>query len=270
MQLGQLPENTLSVEIAKNAGQENSLAAATQRIDSGTLSATVGDAVIDLRGSAGAPVYLDSVHQFVAYQFQVVDAGKRGFIDRKQADQNPTLSALFASADRDGDGKLYLKELTTYLDLLGKAVSSCSVLMVTDNGRSLFDLLNTQHDGRLRPREIRQAWTRLAAWDKEHNGLIERGNLPHQFQVYVSQGQPALGALGVAAGRSTPALDARPIMTARGPLWFRKMDRNGDGFVSPREFLGTREDFERIDSDRDGLISPEEAEQEDARLRKKS
>src|SRR5262249_62218353 len=29
----------------------------------------------------------------------------------------------------------------------------------------------------------------------------------------------------------------------RGPLWFRKMDRNGDGDVSEREFLGTPEEF---------------------------
>jgi hypothetical protein len=65
-------------------------------------------------------------------------------------------------------------------------------------------------------------------------------------------------------------MDRRPVQTARGPLWFRKMDRNGDGFVSLREFLGSKEDFLRIDADGDGLISPEEAEREDVRLRKNS
>ena len=54
-----------------------------------------------------------------------------------------------------------------------------------------------------------------------------------------------------------------------GPLWFRKMDRNGDGDVSPREFLGTAEQFRRLDLDGDGLISVEEAEKADALLRKK-
>jgi hypothetical protein len=42
------------------------------------------------------------------------------------------------------------------------------------------------------------------------------------------------------------------------------MDRNGDGDVSRREWLGTEEEFRRLDADGDGLISPDEAERADA------
>ena len=52
-------------------------------------------------------------------------------------------------------------------------------------------------------------------------------------------------------------------------MWFRKMDRNGDGDLSPREFLGTPEDFRRLDTDGDGLISLDEALRADTALRKK-
>ena len=45
-------------------------------------------------------------------------------------------------------------------------------------------------------------------------------------------------------------------------------DRNGDGDVSRREFLGTDEEFRKIDTDGDGLISREEAEKADERFRK--
>jgi hypothetical protein len=38
------------------------------------------------------------------------------------------------------------------------------------------------------------------------------------------------------------------------------MDRNHDGDVSRREFLGTREQFDRLDRDQDGLLGPDEAE----------
>jgi Ca2+-binding EF-hand superfamily protein len=37
------------------------------------------------------------------------------------------------------------------------------------------------------------------------------------------------------------------------------MDRNRDGDISRREFLGPRAAFERLDSDRDGLIDSVEA-----------
>jgi hypothetical protein len=37
------------------------------------------------------------------------------------------------------------------------------------------------------------------------------------------------------------------------------MDRNGDGVVSPREFVGPPEVFRKLDTDGDGLISAEEA-----------
>jgi hypothetical protein len=37
------------------------------------------------------------------------------------------------------------------------------------------------------------------------------------------------------------------------------MDRNRDGDVSRREFLGPRAAFERLDADGDGLITAEEA-----------
>ena len=47
--------------------------------------------------------------------------------------------------------------------------------------------------------------------------------------------------------------------SAAGPNWFRKMDRNRDGDISRREFLGPRADFERLDRDHDGLIDAQEA-----------
>jgi hypothetical protein len=45
------------------------------------------------------------------------------------------------------------------------------------------------------------------------------------------------------------------------------MDRNHDGDVSRREFLGPREVFARIDADGDELIDAEEAEKADVVMR---
>jgi len=51
-----------------------------------------------------------------------------------------------------------------------------------------------------------------------------------------------------------------PERSRNAPAWFRRMDRNADGDVSPREFLGPLEEFRRLDADHDGLIDPKEAE----------
>jgi Ca2+-binding EF-hand superfamily protein len=42
-------------------------------------------------------------------------------------------------------------------------------------------------------------------------------------------------------------------------MWFQRMDRNADGDVSGKEFLGRLKDFQKLDQNQDGLISPEEA-----------
>src|SRR5262249_49478603 len=105
--------------------------------------------------------------------------------------------------------------------------------------------------------------------DRDGDGKIDKGEIPRQFQILINQG-PMNANNGVVP---MVALDGNvrattPVPTA-GPLWFRKMDRNGDGDVSRREFLGTRADFDRIDTDHDGLISLEEAEKADAWFRQR-
>ena len=108
----------------------------------------------------------------------------------------------------------------------------------------------------------------LSPWAKGPEGLITRDDIPRQFDLLLTQGQPGILPGGGAAPNPGNATADRRAAPTRGPLWFRKMDRNGDGVVTRREFLGTREDFQRIDSNGDGVITPEEAEHADALFRK--
>ena len=110
------------------------------------------------------------------------------------------------------------------------------------------------------------AWSRLAPFDKGKTGFIQKTDLARQFQVTLQRGfanffpqapVPFFGNPNGTAPQQTPL----PMDT---PSWFRKMDANGDGDVSPAEFLGSRAEFDRIDTDRDGLISAEEAIRYDA------
>jgi Ca2+-binding EF-hand superfamily protein len=114
---------------------------------------------------------------------------------------------------------------------------------LTDRGRSLFDWLDTDANGRLSPRELN-----AAAGRREGNPLTPEG-VPRQvrYRVHCSD-QPLAVPSGGEVAKSGDA-----------PAWFARMDRNGDGDVSLKEFLGPLELFRKLDADGDGLVSAAEA-----------
>jgi Ca2+-binding EF-hand superfamily protein len=194
-------------------------------------------------------------------------AGKDGVLSEKQIYRPPfTFVALLRLADRNGDNRLSHKELADFLDVQEKFLFRTSHLAVVDRGASLFEFLDADHDGRLSPRELGMAWKRLSIWDRDKSGRITRQQVPRQFQLVLSYGQSRANLPFSGPGYAdVPTFRDR----SRGPLWFRKMDRNGDGDVSKTEFLGTLDQFRRIDSDGDGLIDVSEAERADEGLRKR-
>ncbi len=213
--------------------------------------------------------------QYLA-QFRQIDKENKGFIDAEQAKNNGTLRRLFKAADRDGDGKLTEKKLIAYLEHLAemqsKATAACVTLEFSDQNRGLFDLLDTDRDGRLSVREMRNAVKLLDQLDRDKKGYITKDDIPKMYKMTVRQGPVASSLNGQAAffalyGGDYGSGAERP---GRGPLWFQKMDRNRDGDVSRKEWLWSEELFKKIDTDGDGLISVEEAEAYDALMRKES
>jgi Ca2+-binding EF-hand superfamily protein len=198
--------------------------------------------------------------------FNMVDTGKKGVVDLKEVQKQPNfqyMRGLLEMADRDGDGKVTKQEWDDSLDMQAQAYGTTMTLTISETSKGLFELLDTNRDGRLSIRELRAAAKVLAEYDINKDGILSEDEIPVQIQLAVTPG-------------SQPYYNPRqyqqqqPVrISNEGPLWFRKMDRNGDGDVSRREFLGSPEDFKKLDLDGDGFISLEEAIKADAALRAK-
>jgi Ca2+-binding EF-hand superfamily protein len=269
IRLGKTQE--LTTELLQPGGKKPALANSVTKTSDGGTSLLLDDSQFtfgrpsnDNRGGNFVVALRGSLLQLYRSR---VDPNK-GHLVLKDLDspQLQPLRQLFGLLDRDGDGKLTEKEVLAYLALESAATSSTLLLTIQDHGRNLFQLLDANRDGRLSLRELRTAWERLAPLDKNGDGVVSANELIRQFHFSATVGSPNNGRFLVAV----PGMVQTPPTptTTTGPLWFRKMDRYGIGDVSFRNFLGTRADFDRIDTDGDGLISVEEAIRFDELMRK--
>jgi Ca2+-binding EF-hand superfamily protein len=276
--LGKDGPGEMEVQAGPTGGQASGVAAAVRRGGERNLLLDLGNVRLDLRAVGQVmrgPRVVQPLRQRYLAQFKAADRDNNGYLDEQEAMASPFFRGMFKMMDSDGDGKLFEKEMLAFLDrvleLQLRAQSSCASVNVGENGQGLFDLIDTDHDGRLSVRELRNAAKLVGQLDRDGDGCLSRNEIPRNYQITVQLGTGGNGfAPGVRFARRValggfPQPGQRP---AAGPVWFRKMDRNHDGDVSRREWLGTEEEFNRIDTDGDGLISLEEAERADALLRK--
>lgn len=123
------------------------------------------------------------------------------------------------------------------------------------DGYPLLPEIDFNEDGRLTLREMRQAAKRLPAFDRDGDGAVSADELPPTLRVAIGLGATIHRQL--ATVRSVHPASSTP--GARPPAWFARMDRNQDGDLSRREFLGRQQQFETLDADGDQLIDIDEA-----------
>src|SRR5262249_25649545 len=88
------------------------------------LALKVGEARIDLLVTTRMPVAFESARSFLLNEFDSADAQMRGFLEKKQIQGNPYLTALLPAAEWNDQRKLSKEEFGALVDLLGKAIGS--------------------------------------------------------------------------------------------------------------------------------------------------
>jgi Ca2+-binding EF-hand superfamily protein len=223
-----------------------------QRPD-GSLDVTLDDAHLYLRRNNRDP----SKNNDSGPSLQTFDADNNGYLDDKELANVPNLAGAFEAIDTDHDGKIFAGELQSYLDQQNRAASVRLLLEVFDQGQELFDHLDENHDYRLSTRELHNAAEIVKQIDANHDGRLSADEIPQQLVLELSRNTPGAA---VTERRSIRGGERVRAATKRGPAWFQKMDRNDDGELSPREFLGPADVFKRLDKDKNGVLDSAEAE----------
>jgi Ca2+-binding EF-hand superfamily protein len=227
------------------------------------LVCQLGGLDIDARLQDAAGSFASITQKFRGTQFTLADGNRDGQLTPDEFGRLQIENITFTAVDADRDGRVSREEFDEFVDLRA-LLAECRVEMtVANESTSLFEALDVDEDYRLSAREFEQGVDALRTLDRNGNGRLSESELVTKYSLlFAITRPPEFDDLVGTAGFNQMADEMRLPITrplTRGPEWFRRMDRNQDGDVAWREFLGPRELFDQLDADGNGLIDSDEA-----------
>lgn len=191
-----------------------------------------------------------------AATFNAIDVDANGYLDRDEITEHQRFARyLFDAMDRDDDDRVFAEEMMAYVKQYTEPASTTCQVTLLDNGNGFFQILDANADGRISIRELRAceaALVKVAGPEAE----INPSQLTKSYRIEIQRGGVSLFGRVDRPSADTPEAFLKP---PSGPIWYQRMDRNGDGDLTWDEFLGPREVFHQLDTDHDDLIDETEA-----------
>lgn len=208
---------------------------------------------------------------FLGQTFVMIDGDRNQYLDETEfagivgAMQQSGANGDFATVDQNSDKMVTRDELFSFVERDLMAAASRIEVTVKQDGKTLFSLLDANQDRRLSAREIKSGSSILQKYDLNGDGSFAETELGTEYVLTLGLGRSELRRNSGMMTMQTMAMNSGDAVLPGlegldGPEWFRRMDRNQDGDVSVREFLGTSTQFAALDTDQDCLMSASEAE----------
>ncbi len=190
-------------------------------------------------------------------KFNILDADLNGYLDEVEVEGEMLLQRqLFDQMDADGDRKLFSEELEKFVRERAEVKAMSCRVNIYDTGSGFFQTMDHNNDGRISIREMRSTAESLHALSSDSLPGVSQYEPARRFHIEFSRGSFLLFGPSERVSKQTLSFNTQ---VAVGPPWFIGSDRNNDGDLTWREFLGHREDFHFLDVDQDGLIDASEA-----------
>ncbi|QDT33749.1 EF-hand domain-containing protein [Thalassoglobus polymorphus] len=222
----------------------------------------IGGMPVEWRATSKVYQQFDSTRLFLT-RFIMSDVDKNKYLDPMEFN-GLQADVPFEAVDLDGNQQVTREEIKFFFTMDGLAAQSRLILLLSNETKTLFEILDTNLDRRLNPREFLAGPERLLEYDLNGDQALLPDELMSEFRVTFTQ--PQLFEIDPARAQ-TNMMNQRQGRTneqVSGPVWFSRMDDNLDGEISWREFLGPREMFDTLDTNSDHFIDQSEAEAAEA------
>jgi Ca2+-binding EF-hand superfamily protein len=229
-------------------------------LPSSRLSVNLGHQLVEFVAKKWSSDVSNSI-SFYKIDFLRKDGDKNSYLDASEFSSMNIQGATFAACDLDNDGKVFVKELESFLVERVALSRSRLVMRIENDRKSLFQVLDANLDRRLSHREFVDGYREMLKHDGNSDGRLSPKELESRYKVTIELARTSLFEMA-AANRmaSANATSPRLEQSTEGPEWFRRMDVNRDGDVSRREFLGPVLQFDELDINSDGFLGASEAE----------